>query len=193
MFQNCTEFCNYLKFTTGVKISTNNSIVNATSLSCNDFFLDFGLSIIEFVNLAHWTSLPRVCDCISPHYHGSTLICIFSLLSTSNWASSKELANSVSHGISSWLRAGYVHVCGPEKFNNLRLKWAYPASFPTSWIYLKSFFFGSFHKSLGMKLTVIIEYNELVSMFETMRKDFALNGAGHLSPHWLQTRRIIRV
>ncbi len=76
-FQNCTEFCNYLKFTTRVKISTNNSIVNATSLSCNDFFLDFGLSINEFVNLAHWTSLQSVCDCISPHYHGSTLICIF--------------------------------------------------------------------------------------------------------------------
>ena len=42
-------------------------------------------------------------------------------------------------------------------------------------IYLKSFFSSSFYKSLGMKLTVIFEYNELVSMFQTMRKDFVLN------------------
>ena len=54
--------------------------------------------IDEFLSRFHGTRVPNTCQSVFPHDHCSSLVAVFSLLSTSCCANSKSSANSVSQG-----------------------------------------------------------------------------------------------
>ena len=67
-----------------------------------------------WMSLTGWDS--QVCSITLHHITiVQHLLKFFSRLSTSNCASSTEFANSVSHGISSWLRGGYFPLTLPSR------------------------------------------------------------------------------